>query len=144
MRFTTTVSVLTFDELPLQRAAATGRPVGRIELEIHSGSGKVLQTLMSANPLFYDSGNVRGAVGALIDITEPKRMEQILRQRADLLDLASEAIMVRDLDGTVQFWNSGATALYGWSAEEARGKKLHQLLNTQFPVPDRRDRLHHL
>ena len=27
---------LTFDELPLQRAAATGRPVGRIELEIHS------------------------------------------------------------------------------------------------------------
>ena len=127
---------LTFDELPLQRAAATGRPVGRIELEIHSRSGNVLQTLMSANPLFYDSGNVRGAVGALIDITEPKRMEQILRQRADLLDLASEAIMVRDLDGTVQFWNSGAAALYGWTADEARGKKLHQLLNTQFPVPN--------
>ena len=54
-------------------------------------------------------------------------MEQILRQRADLLDLASEAIMVRDLDGTVQFWNSGATALYGWSADDARGKNLHQL-----------------
>jgi PAS domain S-box-containing protein len=127
---------LTFDELPLQRAAATGKPVGRIELEIHSANGKVIQTLMSANPLFYDSGNVRGAVGALIDITEPKRMEHILRQRADLLDLASEAIVVRDLDGTVQFWNSGAAALYGWSAEEARGKNLHQLLHTQFPVPD--------
>jgi PAS domain S-box-containing protein len=127
---------LTFDQLPLQRAAATGKPVGRIELEIRSSSGNVIQTLMSANPLFYDSGNVRGAVGALIDITERKRMEQILRERADLLDLASEAIMVRDLDGTVQFWNSGATALYGWSAEDALGKNLHQLLNTQFPVPD--------
>ena len=91
---------------------------------------------MSANPLFYDSGNVRGAVGALIDITERKRMEQALRQRADLLDLASEAIMVRDLNGTVQFWNPGATALYGWRPEEALGKNLHQLLNTQFPMPE--------
>ena len=127
---------LSFDELPLQRAAATGKPVGRIELEIRSASGNVIQTLMSANPLFYDSGNVRGAVGALIDITERKQMEQTLRQRADLLDLASEAIMVRDLNGTVQFWNSGATALYGWSSEEALGKNLHQLLNTQFPVPN--------
>src|SRR6202142_392823 len=127
---------LSFDELPLQRAAATGRPVGRVELEIRSASGNAIQTLMSANPLFYDSGNVRGAVGALIDITERKRMEQILRQRADLLDLASEAIVVRDLNGNVQVWNPGATELYGWRPEEALGKNLHQLLNTQFPVPN--------
>src|ERR1700728_5304757 len=127
---------LTFDQLPLQRAAATGRPVGGVELEIRSASGNVIQTLMSANPLFYDSGNVRGAVGALIDITERKRMEQILRQRADLLDLASEAIVVRDLNGNVQVWNPGATELYGWRPEEALGKNLHQLLNTQFPVPN--------
>ncbi len=128
---------LAFDELPLQRAAATGQPVGRIELEVRCASGKVIQTLMSANPLFYDSGNVRGAVGALIDITERKRMEQASRQRADLLDLASEAIIVRDLDGTVQFWNSGAAALYGWRSEDALAKHLHQLLHTRFPVPNR-------
>jgi PAS domain S-box-containing protein len=128
---------LAFEELPIQQAAAKGKPVGRIELEIRTVGGRVIQTLMSANPLFYDSGNVRGAVGAVIDITERKRMEQTLRQRADLLDLASEAIMVRHLDGTVQFWNSGARALYGWSSEEAVGKNLHQLLNTHFPVPDR-------
>ena len=127
---------LTSDELPLQRAAATGKPVGRIELEIRARNGGLLQTLMSANPLFDDSGSVRGAVGALIDITERKRMEQILRQRADLLDLASEAIMVRDLNGSIQFWNSGATALYGWTSEEVLGKNLHQLLNTKFPVPN--------
>ena len=128
---------LKFEDLPIQQAAAKGKPVGRIELEIRTVSGRIIQTLMSANPLFYDSGNVRGAVGVVIDITARKRMEQILRQRADLLDLASEAIMVRHLDGTVQFWNSGATALYGWGSEEALGKNLHQLLNTQFPLPDR-------
>jgi two-component system, NtrC family, sensor kinase len=70
-------------------------------------------------------------------ITERERMEQILRQRAELLDLASEAIMVRDLNGTLQFWNSGATALYGWEPDEVLGKNLHQILNTKFPVPNR-------
>jgi PAS domain S-box-containing protein len=94
----------------------------------------VIQTLSSANPLFDDGGNICGAVGALIDITEHKRMEHTLRERADLLDLASEAIIVRDLNGTVQFWNSGAAAMYGWSPEEAIGKNLHELLQTRFPV----------
>jgi PAS domain S-box-containing protein len=122
------------EELPLQRAAATGRPVGTSELEIHHKDGRITQALGSANPLFDDSGNVRGAVGALIDITERKRMEQTLRERADLMDMASEAIMVRDLDGIVRFWNSGAAALYGWTSEEAVGTNLHQLLRTAFPV----------
>ena len=122
------------DELPLQRAAATGKPVGGIELEIHHKGGKVTQALASANPLFDDSGNVRGAVEALIDITERKRMEQTLRERAELMDLASEAIIVCDLDGTIRFWNSGAVASYGWTSEEAVGRDLHQMLQTAFPT----------
>jgi PAS domain S-box-containing protein len=125
---------LPLNELPLRRAAATGTAVGRIELEIRPKNGGVVETLMSANPLFDEMGNVRGAVGALIDITERKRMEQALRERADLLELASEAIMVRDLNGMVLFWNAGAAALYGWTAEEALGRNLHQLLDTRFPV----------
>src|SRR6201996_8971114 len=55
--------------------------------------------------------------------------EKQLRQRADLLDLASEAIMVRDLDGILQFWNSGAEAFYGWNRDEVLGRNVHQLLN---------------
>ncbi len=122
------------DELPLQRAAATGKPVGGIELEIHHKSGKVTQALARANPLFDDSGNVRGAVEALIDITERKRMEQTLRERAELMDLASEAIIVCDPDGTIRFWNSGAVASYGWTSGEAVGRDLHRMLQTAFPT----------
>lgn len=58
-----------------------------------------------------------------------------LRERADMMDLVSEAIIVRDSDGIVRFWNSGAAALYGWTAEEAIGRSLHQMLQTKFPVP---------
>lgn len=122
-------------EYPLRRAAATGTSVNSVEMEIRHKSGEITQVLASANPLFDESGNVRGAVSALIDITARKQMEQALKERAELMDLASEAIITRDLDGTVRFWNSGAAALYGWTAEEAVGRNLHQLLRTVFPLP---------
>lgn len=58
-----------------------------------------------------------------------------LTERADLLDLATDAIMVRDMDGRIRFWNSGAEALYGWPREEVLGRDIHSTLATQFPVP---------
>src|ERR1700744_83405 len=62
--------------------------------------------------------------------------EKQLRQRADLLDLASEAIMVRDLDGILQFWNSGAEEFYGWHRSEVLGKNVHHILRTKLPGPE--------
>lgn len=68
--------------------------------------------------------------------TEELRLrEEQFRTRAELLDLATEAIMVRDLNGAIRFWNSGAEALYGWKREEVLGQDMHTLLRTVFPVP---------
>lgn len=66
---------------------------------------------------------------------ELRRSEADFRVRAELLDLASEAIIVRDMNGLIRFWNAGAETLYGWSRQEALGKDLHGLLQTVFPVP---------
>ncbi len=56
------------------------------------------------------------------------------RERAELLELATEAIIVRDMKGAIRFWNSGAEALYGWRREEVIGRNLHHLLHAVFPV----------
>src|SRR5262249_49556173 len=85
---------------------------------------------------FDDSGSVRGAVGAFFDVTERKRLEEALRERAELLELASEAILVRDATGTIHFWNAGAESLYGWSREEAVGRNIHDLLGTDLAIRD--------
>lgn len=66
---------------------------------------------------------------------ELREREEQYRMRAELLDLATEAIMVRDQNGVTQFWNSGAEALYGWSREEMLGQNIHTMLETVFPVP---------
>ena len=60
-------------------------------------------------------------VGVHLDITERKQAELKMREQANLLELASDAIVVRDLDEKVQFWNDGACRLYGWTPREALG-----------------------
>jgi PAS domain S-box-containing protein len=90
--------------------------------------------LSRAIPIRDLQGTVVRWFGTSTDISAQIAAEQELRQRADLLDLATEAIMVRDMQGILQFWNSGAEALYGWKRSEVLGKNVHQLLRTRFPT----------
>ena len=123
------------DQLPMQRAAASGKPINGDELELRHCDGRVSHIVVSANPLFDDEGNVRGSVGAHIDVTEHKQMERTLRERAELLELASEAIIVCNDRWVIRFWNSGAEAVYGWKREEAIGQNIRELLKTRWPIP---------
>lgn len=65
---------------------------------------------------------------------ELRQREEQFRSRAQLLELASEAIVMRDMNGNLLYWSSGAESLYGWKREDVLGKDLHTLLKTVFPV----------
>jgi two-component system cell cycle sensor histidine kinase/response regulator CckA len=64
-----------------------------------------------------------------------KQQHEVLVRQASLLELASDGIFVRDLDGIVTYWSAGAAALYGWTKAEAQGRVAHELLHTEFPQP---------
>lgn len=51
-----------------------------------------------------------------------------IREQASLLDKAQDAILVRDMDHTITYWNKSAERLYGWTAEEAIGASVADLL----------------
>ncbi|MFS0514600.1 GAF domain-containing protein [Nostoc sp. UIC 10607] len=59
---------------------------------------------------------------------ERKWAEQKICEQAALLDIASDAIVVRNFQNQILFWNQGAERLYGWEAHEALGKNLEELL----------------
>jgi PAS domain S-box-containing protein len=80
-------------------------------------------------------GRIIGASKVARDITERKQAEQVLAERALLLDLSNDAILVRDGDDRITYWNKSASELYGFSREEAIGRVSHELLQTEFPEP---------
>jgi len=76
------------------------------------------------------------------EIAERKRAEEMLqnqarelRDQAQLLELAHDAILVRDPSNAIVFWNRGAERMYGWTREEAVGEITHTFLRTVFPRP---------
>lgn len=61
---------------PLQKAMRTGRAVPGYEARIAQADGSSIDVMMSANPLFDESGRVRGAIAALVDISNHKEAER--------------------------------------------------------------------
>ncbi|MCT7972047.1 PAS domain-containing sensor histidine kinase [Laspinema olomoucense] len=69
------------------------------------------------------------------ELSERQQTEQLLQQQAQLLELAHDTILTRDLNGRITFWNRGAERMYGISKSEAIGQMYDQILASQFPQP---------
>ena len=75
------------------------------------------------------------------DITERRRAEEKIAEQAALLDMARDAIYVRDLKGGILFWNKGAERTYGWTQDEVIGRSTGQLIYPDPGIVEELDRL---
>jgi PAS domain S-box-containing protein len=85
------------------------------------------------NPI--DAPGGKFVLASISDITARKMAEKMLRDQALILDVANDAILIRDSEDRVTYWNQGAESLYGWNKKEALGQVTHKLLKTHFPQP---------
>jgi len=111
-------------ELPLQRAAASGQPVPPLELEVLRPGQAPRRVLAQAVPLLDEAGKPRGAIGALVDITDRVRSsaqlesaDRRLRESQHLIDLVQEAGHVGffhyRVDADALHWSPGQAKLFG-------------------------------
>jgi PAS domain S-box-containing protein len=68
-------------------------------------------------------------VAIIRDMTERQQAEARVREQAALLDKAHDAILVRDLDHRIRYWNRSAERIYGWTAAEALGRRITELIH---------------
>ena len=101
------------------------------EFRVIRPDGSVRWVLNSATVTRDQEGRPVRLSGIAKDITARRADEDRLREQADLLDKAGEAIVVTGMDGRVVFWNHGAVRMLGWSAVEAPGRPCVELFGVE-------------
>ncbi|MCP6762585.1 MAG: PAS domain S-box protein [Fischerella sp. CENA71] len=107
---------------------------GRAEVEIrfrHFKTGEALWMVYSVCCVKDTNDQLIGLATISRNITDRKLDEQKIAEQAALIDIATDAIFVCDLENRILFWSRGAENLYGWTAEESLGKLAHELLHTK-------------
>lgn len=101
----------------------------RVRVRQRDGQYRWLSWTLTPSPaekVFYGVGR---------DVTESTAAEERLSKQAALLELAHDAVIACDANRVVAYWNSGAEEIYGWTRQEAQGRVIDDLLETDFSEP---------
>jgi PAS domain S-box-containing protein len=121
------------EEQEILRRIGRGESLDHYETVRRRKDGKLIDVSLAISPIKGPKGEIVGVSKIARDITKQKQTERRLAEQARLLNLSNDAIIVRDYQDRIVYWNHAAEEMYGFSAKEALGKITHQLLQTVHP-----------
>lgn len=101
------------------------------EVGVIKKDGGILILSVNTAPIFIDYQFV-GTVSFGRDVTKQKRMEEELRMKAELLDAATDSIMVHDLEGNLVYVNEAVFKFLGYNKDELMRMNLHTLYTPEY------------
>jgi PAS domain S-box-containing protein len=93
--------------------------------------GSSVWGLLSVSMINDPAGRPIYSLARVLDITDRKVAETEAHFRATVLQHVESAVIATDMDNVVTYWNPAAERLFGWSAGEALGTSIFDLV-----VPD--------
>lgn len=123
----------------LRKVLETGESVQDVEVsgKTPGQAGVNRSWMQSFFPVPGKNGLPDGVGSIAVETTARRRAEARVRDQAAMLDQAHDAIIVRELESRrITYWNRGAERLYGWTAEEAIGREISELIFVDHSIPD--------
>ena len=117
---------------PMAVALRERRPVRDAEAIAERPDGSRITFQPFPTPIIDANGVLLGGVNVLIDLTDRQIMDETAQRYTAIIESSDDAILAKDLTGTIITWNRGAERLFGYTASEAIGQSVTIL------IPDER------
>jgi PAS domain S-box-containing protein len=105
-----------------------GKRIDHYETVRRRKDGSSIDISLTVSPIKSAEGKIIGGSKIARDISDRKRVERQINFQAHLLRAVEQAVIATDLNGTILYWNSFAERLYGWTAEEALGANVVEIM----------------
>ena len=112
-------------KLALAVDAECGEWAGEIEICTQGGQSRLVDFRLSL--IGDDQGKPQAHLAICTDLTVQLQAERRIREQAEMLNQAREAIIITDLENHILYWSKGAEQIYGWLGPEVMGRTAEQI-----------------
>jgi PAS domain S-box-containing protein len=127
------------EEEDVLRRVRSGDSVDHYQTVRIRKDGRRIDVSLTVSPIVTTYGQVIGASKIARDVTESRRLERDARHFAAIVESSDDAIISKDLNGTIVSWNSAAERLFGYTAAEIVGRSVRVII-----PPDRQSEEDHV
>ncbi len=136
--FNTDGTYLPTENCPMAICLKEGMPVHGKEIMAQRPDQSYRHILPYPSPLFNAEGQLTGAINMLIDVTDKKEREILIKKTEEkyhtLVEQASDAILIYSFDGTIHDFNKSCYTMLGYTAEEYAKLRLTDILVDEIIV----------